>query len=61
MVKTSSLTNKEVKERTGVLDRLSDSLYFWSQEQNFDIWIAYCNMRSTIERFADMLETELEK
>lgn len=57
MWKLSTLQPEEVNKRLQEMLSITDSLYYWANDQDIDTWMIYCNVLTNLK----VLISEVEK
>lgn len=61
MVKTSSITDYEASRRLNSMRLTSNTLYYYMQEQDYDIWLAWCDADAALNKLYGMIERMIDK
>ena len=61
MVKTSSFTDYDVSKRLNSMRLKSNTLYYYMQEQEYDIWLAWCDADAALNKLYGMIERMIDE
>lgn len=61
MVKTSSISDYEASKRLNDMRLKSLSLHYYMQEQEYDIWLAYCDADAALNKLYGMIERVIDE